>query len=123
IQTKQFASLGQKELKRLAALDTITDIALKIHIANILYGSSPNDSEEKQLAIQMLLQLAQHLDLSVEHQIKAAQALYESSSSDSEEQQLAIQILWQLAQDMRVTADQRLYIVTIPITEGDNSFL
>ena len=162
LQTKQFASLAWRELVRLATLDTITDITLKIQIAKILYSHSPADSEERRQSAQILLQLAQRPDFSAEHLIQAAQALYSSSPADSEERrqgaqmllqlaqrpdfpaehliqavealylssprdseerQQATQLLWQLTQDSRITADQRLYIVTIPLAQWSASYL
>jgi hypothetical protein len=113
MRTKQFANLGKRELVRLVALDTITDIELKIQIAKALYSSSPNGSEGRKLAVQRLLEMVQRLDLTAEQAVQAAQALYRSSSEGLEEKELATQQLLRIAQQPDITIEQSIQAVEV----------
>ena len=92
-------------------------------VAEALYRSSLDDSEEQRQATQVLLQLVQRADLSIEQTIQAAEALYRSNPRSSEREQQPLQILWHLAQDKRITPEQHLYIIMIPIKTYRSKYL
>ena len=69
------------------------------------------ESEEEQLAAQMLLQLAQRSDLSIEQSIQVAQNLYQNSEVKSKEERLASEILWQTAQRSDTSDELKLKVV------------
>jgi hypothetical protein len=93
----------------------------EIQVAQTLYEVSFREKEQK-LATQQLLQIAQRPDLTIEQAIQAVQALYRSSPRESEERQKATQLLWLLVQDTSITANQRLSLVTIPISLLETSY-
>jgi hypothetical protein len=87
-----------------------------------LYEYSRPDSEEKREAAQWLLQQARRKDLPIEQIIQATAALYEYSRPDSEVRREVAKLLWQLIQDKKITADQRLNFIKIPIAERTANF-
>jgi len=69
-----------------------------VWIAELLYRSSLDGSEEQRQMIQMLLSLAQWSNAPIEQAIQAAQVLYEYSTIESEEWQQAARTLLNLVQ-------------------------
>ena len=77
---------------------------------NVLYASSPRDSEEERFATTLLLKLAERADLAVEQMVQVGQALYRSSPPDSEARRFAATLLLKLAQRADLAVEQSLRI-------------
>ena len=110
MQTRRYASLGQKELMALVTKDNILDTYTRLYAVQVLYLKSPKDSNERHVATQMLLQLTQSLDIPFEQAIPITQVLYQSSLGSSDERRFAIQTLHQLAQRSDLSFEQNVQV-------------
>lgn len=101
----------------LLRLSQQTDLSVEqaIYVAQALYQSSPEESEEQKQAIHTLLHLAEHLDLSFEQAINIAQALYHNSHPKSTDRRQIARMLWQLGQKQNISDYHRLQVATIPL--------
>ena len=76
-----------------------------------LYRNSILESEEWQFARQLLLRVAQQVDLPVEQTTEVARSLCHFSAAGSEEWQFAIRLLLQVAQEQYLNFDQRMQAI------------
>ncbi len=111
MQTRQYASLGRKELLVLAAKDNILDISTRIYVVQILYLKSRKGVQEQQHAIQILSDLVQCINFSVEQVIQTTEDL--SMSPGSDQQCLALQMFLQLAHRPDLSTQQAFQIAEI----------
>ena len=112
IQTRQYASLGRRELKVLATQDIIPDISTRILAVQTFYKSSTHKLEtaEQRLATQKLIELLRRPDLTLEQSVEVARALYFSSPDNSDERQLATQKLIELLRRSDLTLEQSVKV-------------
>ena len=72
-------------------------------------------TDDLQLVIQMLTNLAGHSDVPAERAIQIIEDLYEKNSNIQEKYQVLIRILWQLLQNPSLTVEQKMRSTVLPI--------
>ncbi len=98
MKTQQYANLGRKALIALVSQDIVPDLYTKVQAAENLYKYSPPDSEGRQYAIQMFLNLSQQPNLSTGQAALIAHTLYRICPPQSEEDQQITKVLFKIAQ-------------------------
>jgi len=116
-QTRQYANLGQRELTSLVNSSSALDFSTKLALADTLYFSNsrnppyPVDSTEQKQSIQILVNLAQSSDLSIEQQALVALTLNRCSPYfEKEIWQKTIELLSNLARRSDLSIEQQVQV-------------
>jgi hypothetical protein len=108
-----------------------------VQMAQVIYKFSPRSSEERREEVRQLLllprsqredvaellpNLGQRADVSVEQLIQVAQTIYENGLKDSDERQFALHVIQQVVQNQSASVEQRLREALVPLKVRQNNF-
>lgn len=111
MRTRQYAVLAHQELMEIVDSNQLVNIIVKIAAIITIFQNSTTISKERQLAYELLLQLAQRPDLPVERSLQAAETLSLFTPIGSGARQFIMQWLSLLFQRSDLPIDQ--FIQTI----------